>query len=362
MVRVTVAMPTAPYDVTIGEGVLAEAGTYLPELPRAAQAYVVADRGVADRWFEPLAAGLAARNLPAVLLTVPAGEEAKTLQVHQTLLHQLATQSAHRDDVVVALGGGSTGDLAGFLAATYMRGLPFVQVPTTLTAQVDAAVGGKTAVNLPEGKNLVGVFHQPVAVLADVGALATLPDREYRSGLAEVAKIALTVDLELLAQLEADPAHVLAREPAALEALVARCVRAKAAAVAEDERDTGRRLILNYGHTLGHALERLDAFAGRTHGEAISLGMVFAARLSERLGRAEPGLTGRTLRLLASLGLETRGDLPDTASILGALRLDKKFAGGVRFVLLEEVGRPVVVEDVPAATIAEVVEEMGAAA
>jgi 3-dehydroquinate synthase len=362
LVRVTVPMPARPYDVTIGTGVLATAGDHLPELPGAAQAYVVADRGVADRWFETLASGLAARGLPTVLLTVPAGEEAKTLQVHQTLLHQLATQSAHRDDVVVALGGGATGDLAGFLAATYMRGLPFVQVPTTLTAQVDASVGGKTAVNLPEGKNLVGLFYQPVAVLADVAALGTLPERDFRSGLAEVAKVALTVDLELLAELESDPSPVLARDEGALERLVARCVRAKAAAVSEDERDTGRRLILNYGHTLAHALERLDAFAGRTHGEAVAVGMVFAARLSERLGRAEPGLAGRTLRLLSSLGLDGGGQLPDVPSITAAFTLDKKYRGGVRFVLLEGAGRPVVVEGVPETTIAEVLEEMGAAA
>ena len=362
MVRVTVPVPGRPYDVTIGEGVLTTAGEHLPELPRAAQAYVVADRGVADRWFEPLAEGLASRDLPAVLLTVPPGEEAKTLQVHQALLHQLATQSAHRDDLVVALGGGATGDLAGFLAATYMRCLPFVQVPTTLTAQVDAAVGGKTAVNLPEGKNLVGLFYQPVAVLADVATLSTLPERDFRSGLAEVAKYALTVDPELLAVLESDPSPVLTRDPAALVDLVARCVRAKAAAVAEDERDTGRRLILNYGHTLGHALERLDAFEGRTHGEAIAIGMVFAARLGERLGRSEKGLTGRTVRLLSSLGIETTSDLPDVRAVLTSFTLDKKYQGGVRFVLLEEAGRPVIVEGVPEATVAEVLEEMGAAA
>ena len=362
MVRVTVPMPGRPYHVTVGRGVLESAGEHLPQLSGAAQAYVVADRGVADRWFAPLATGLAARGLPAVLLTIPPGEEAKTLQVHQALLHQLATQSAHRDDLVVALGGGATGDLAGFLAATYMRGLPFVQVPTTLTAQVDAAVGGKTAVNLPEGKNLVGLFYQPVAVLADVGTLSTLPDRDFRSGLAEVAKYALTVDLELLAGLESDPSRILAREPEAMEDLVARCVRVKAEAVAEDERDTGRRLVLNYGHTLGHALERLDAFRGRTHGEAVALGMVFAACLGERLGRSAPGLTGRTVRLLSSLGLETRSDLPQIASVMRAFTLDKKYAGGVRFVLLEEVGRPVIVDDVPEATVAEVLAEMGASA
>ena len=204
MERVTVPIPGRSYDVVIGSGVVASASDHLPDFPRAAQAFVVADRGVADSWFGPLAASLALRDLHAVLLAVPAGEEAKTMQVYGTLLHQLATQEAHRDDVVIALGGGTAGDLAGFVASTYMRGLPFVQIPTTLTAQVDAAIGGKTAVNLPEGKNLVGTFYQPVAVLCDVDALATLSDRDFRAGLAEVAKYALTLDLELLDQLERD--------------------------------------------------------------------------------------------------------------------------------------------------------------
>ena len=280
-------------------------------------------------------------------LGVPEGEEAKSLQVMHALERQLATQEAHRDDPIVALGGGAVGDLAGFVAATYMRGVPFVQVPTTLTAQVDAAIGGKTGVNLPEGKNLVGAFHQPVAVLADVRTIATLPDRAFRSGLAEVAKYALTLDHELLEMLEADPSRLLEREPSALETVVARCVRAKAGVVAVDERDTGRRLILNYGHTLGHALERLDAYAGRTHGEAISAGMVFAARLSEALGRAPSGLAARHVRLLASLGLDTSGPLPPAEEVLGAFRLDKKYRNGVRFVLLEDVGRPFVEDAVP---------------
>ena len=347
LVRVTVEVPGHPYDVVVGSGVLAHAGEHLPDLPGARRAFVLADANVAGRYYEPLAAGLGAGGLEAVLLTVPPGEGAKTLAVYETLLHQLATQEAHRDDPVVALGGGATGDLAGFVASTYMRGVPFVQVPTTLTAQVDAAIGGKTAVNLPEGKNLVGTFAQPRAVLADVDALATLSDRDYRSGLAEVAKYALTLDLDLLAQLESDPGPVLARDADALESLVARCAAAKAATVARDERDTGARLILNYGHTLGHALERLDGFAGRSHGEAIAMGMMFAARLSELRGLAEPGLSGRTARLLRSLGLEPEGPLPAAAETIDTFRLDKKFREGARFVLLQDVGKPVVVENIP---------------
>jgi 3-dehydroquinate synthase len=254
------------------------------------------------------------------------------------------------------------GDLAGFVAATYMRGVPFVQVPTTLTAQVDAAIGGKTGVNIPEGKNLVGAFHQPIAVLADVGTLATLPDRAFRSGLAEVAKYALTLDPELLEALERDPSPLLDREPALLEEVVTRCVRAKAAVVAVDERDEGRRLVLNYGHTLGHALERLDAFAGRTHGEAISVGMVFAARLSEALGRSPSGLVARHVRLLASLGLETDGGLPPAEEVLSSIRMDKKYRGGARFVLLEDVGRPFVEDAVPEELLRAALDRSGSGA
>jgi 3-dehydroquinate synthase len=274
---------------------------------------------------------------------------------------QLATQEAHRNDPVVALGGGAVGDLAGFVAATYMRGVPFVQVPTTLLAQVDAAIGGKTAVNLPEGKNLVGAFHQPVGVLADVATLATLPEREFRSGLAEVAKVGLALEPGLLSDLEADPAPLLRRDPVALEAAVTACVRVKARVVAEDERDAGLRMFLNYGHTLGHALERLDAFAGRAHGEAVAVGMMFAARLAEALGRARGGLAGRHARLLSSLGLEAGGALPPAEEVVAAMRMDKKYLGGVRLVLLEDVGRPFVQDGLPEDLLRETLEAMGSA-
>jgi 3-dehydroquinate synthase len=235
-------------------------------------------------------------------------------------------------------------------------------VPTTLLAQVDAAIGGKTAVNLPEGKNLVGAFHQPRAVLADVATLASLPERELRSGLAEVAKYALTLDPSLLELLETELPAVLAREPGVLEDLVARCVRAKAGVVATDERDVGARLILNYGHTLGHALERLDAFEGRSHGEAIAVGMLFAARLAEAMDLATGDLVTRHARLLTSLGLEPEGQLPATDQIVEAMRMDKKYAAGIRFVLLEDVGRPSVVEGVGEDLVRRILDEMAAPA
>jgi 3-dehydroquinate synthase len=358
VIRVRVAVPGREYDVVVGTALLEEAGRHVPSIAGAEKAFVVADQEVAGRYLEPLLSSLSSGGLVPVHIPVPRGEEAKTLQVADALYRQLALQEAHRSDVVVALGGGVVGDLAGFVAATYMRGLPLVQVPTTLTAQVDAAIGGKTGVNLPEGKNLVGAFYQPAVVIADVGTLRTLPDREFRSGLAEVAKYGLAVDPGLLMLLETSLELVLARDPAILEDLVTRCVRAKADAVVSDERDEGRRLILNYGHTLGHALERIDAFSGRSHGEAIGAGMVFAARLAERMGVAEAGLDGRTQRLLKSLGLEEGGSLPPADQILEAMRLDKKYRAGIRFVLLEDVGRPRVVEDVPETVIRETLEAM----
>jgi 3-dehydroquinate synthase len=361
LVRVTVPVPGRAYDVTIGAGVLSEAGALLPALPDASSVFIVSDRVVADLHLDPVAAAIEERGLTPVVLLVPAGEEAKSLQGYESLLRQLAGREAHRDDVVVALGGGAVGDLAGFVASTYMRGLRFVQVPTTLTAQVDAAIGGKTAVNLPEGKNLVGTFAQPLAVLADVSTLATLDERDYRSGLAEVAKYALTLDPELLGMLEHRTGPIIARDPATMEEVVARCVRAKADVVARDEREASHRMVLNYGHTIAHALERLDAFRGRTHGEAVAVGMAFVAALAEARGMAG-GLSARTGRLLGSLGIAADGTLPPSADVLHALRLDKKYRGGVRFVLLEDIGRPVIVDDVTDDEVSSILQRMGAPA
>jgi 3-dehydroquinate synthase len=358
---VTVAVAGSSYDVVVGPSILEVAATCLPELGEAEKGFVVADHTVAGAYLEELAAGLDSLGLRVVHLGVPAGEEAKSLPTVVALHRQLATQEAHRDDVVIALGGGSVGDVAGFVAATYMRGVRFIQVPTTLTAQVDAAIGGKTGVNLPEGKNLVGAFHQPVAVLADVATLATLADRDFRSGLAEVAKYGLALEPSLLELMEARLDAVLARDPVVMEDIVARCVRAKARFVAADERDRGARLVLNYGHTLGHALERLEEFSGRSHGEAVAVGMTFAARLAEVLRTARPGLSARHARTLSPLGLEPDGRLPASDRILGAMRMDKKYQGGIRFVLLEDVGRPVVVDEVPEEVLVTVLKEMGAA-
>lgn len=357
MVRVTVPVPGRAYDVTIGSGVLAETGRAVASVSGGSVAFVVSDATVSELWFEPVAAALQDEGFSPVLLTVVDGEAAKSLDAYGALLRQLAGREAHRDDPILALGGGAVGDLAGFVASTYMRGMPFVQLPTTLTAQIDAAIGGKTAVNLPEGKNLVGTFAQPRAVLADLDVLKTLDDRAYRSGLAEMAKYALTLDTGLLAMLEADAGPVVARDPVVLEDVIARCVSAKARAVAADEHDAGARLVLNYGHTVGHAIERLDAFAGRSHGEAIAVGMLVAARLAGSRGHPA-NLAARTRRLLSALGIDAGGAIPPVDEVIAALRMDKKYRRGVRFVLLEDVGRPVIVDDVSDEELREALQDI----
>ena len=355
MRTVAVAAPGGAYEVRVGRGLLRGA-EHFPDLPGAEKAFVVTDANVGPLYADAVAVALAERGLAPVPLTVAAGETTKSLDSAAALYQQLAVQECHRDDPVVALGGGVVGDLAGFVAATYMRGVPFVQVPTTLLAQVDASIGGKVGVNLPRGKNLVGAFHQPRRVVADVSTLASLPDAEFRSGLAEVAKYGFAVDPEILDVIETSLGDIVQRDPEVLEDLVARCAQAKADVVSEDERERGRRAILNYGHTLGHALEGLEQYRGRSHGEAVAVGMAFAARLSADLGLADAGLVSRHLRILASLGLPHGADGLDLEQVLEVMRMDKKYQHGLRFVLLEDVGRPTLVADVSEEAIARALE------
>lgn len=351
------------YDVAIGQGLLGgRLRMWWPPAPSGGQAFVIADHEVSALFLDVAVRAAEESGWQPVHLPVPRGEDAKTLAVAEALYRQLAIREAQREDLVVSLGGGATGDLAGFVAATYLRGMPVLQLPTTLLAMVDSAVGGKTAVNLPAGKNLVGAFHHPVRVVADVSALATLPDREFRSGLGEVAKYALAFDRGLMELLERGTGRLAEPERRTegelLLDVVRRCVEIKAEVVSKDERDAGERLHLNYGHTLGHALERVDGFRGRSHGEAVAIGTVFAARLAERLEISGPGLVERHVRLLEPLGLPTGGQLPPAEGIVAAMRMDKKRRGALRFVLLEDVGRPTVVPDVPEDVIVETLEAM----
>jgi 3-dehydroquinate synthase len=289
---------------------------------------------------------------------VPDGEEAKTLGTLEVVYHRLAGIPLHRDDVVVALGGGVVGDLAGFAAATWNRGVGLVQLPTTLLSQVDAAIGGKTGVNLPEGKNLVGAFHQPLAVIADTVTLATLPARERRAGLGEAVKYGFIADPVVLELLEREPDAAQAGDPVVLAEVVRRGVAVKAEIVAADEREGGRRALLNYGHTVGHAIEALTGYGTYRHGEAVALGMVFAARLGERLGVSQAGLAARTVELLAALGLPTRGLLLDPAVVWEVLARDKKHRGGVRFVLCPRPGSALLVDQPDRRLVEEVLQSL----
>jgi 3-dehydroquinate synthase len=345
--RVQVPTGGGGYPVLIGTGLLDRLEELLPELPGAEAAAVVAPRPVAAV-AERVGRALGRRGLAVHHLEVPAGEEAKRLEVVAGLYARLAAVPTRRADPVVAVGGGATTDVAGFAAATWLRGVPLVNVPTTVLGMVDAAVGGKTGVDLPAGKNLVGAFHQPAAVVADLATLAGLPAAEVRSGLAEVAKAGLAGDPALAAALHRSAGPALAADPDALAPLVEGAVRVKAAVVAADEREDAAggqvgRLVLNYGHTLGHALERLAGYRGLRHGEAVALGMVFAARVAEAVGLAGPGLAAGHVELLAALGLPVGGVRLDPDQVLAAMATDKKHRGGLRLVLLRRPGQPEVV-------------------
>jgi len=358
MRRVTVAVDP-PYDVVVGSGVLAEVGGLLRGRRSAA---LVAQPPVLERHGEAVRAALAEQGVAVVTTPMADGESAKTLATVETLCRAWAAAGLLRHDAVVALGGGVVGDTAGFAAAVYHRGVALVQCPTTLLAQVDAAIGGKTAVNLPEGKNLVGAFHQPLGVVADVDTLATLPEREYRGGLGEVAKYALMGGAAdptgLAATLAASRAALDARDPSVLSDLVVRCAEIKASVVAADPQErTGLRATLNYGHTLAHALETVGHH-GLHHGEAVGVGLVFAGALAAAMGRISPAEADRHRTLVAGLGLPTTAAGLDAAELVAMMRRDKKARGGLTFVLLGANGLETV-DDPPEAALAAAFRAVG---
>ena len=301
---------------------------------------VVSDDRVGRIHGKPFVRLLEARGAAATLLTFPAGERFKTRQTKELLEDRLLRLGAGRDTVVVALGGGVTGDLAGFLAATWHRGVPVVTIPTTLLAMVDAALGGKTGVDLPGGKNLVGAFHQPVALWADVRVLRTLPTRPYRAGLAEAVKTAAVLDAALFRQLEADLPRLLARAEASVSRIVARCLTIKGRVVVADEREAGRRAVLNFGHTVAHAVEAATDYRV-AHGEAVAIGLVAEARLAERITGFPRAHADRIEALLAAFGLPVRPPSGiDRKRLVEAMRRDKKARAGVaRCALPERIGR-----------------------
>ena len=339
---VRVELGARAYDVVVGLDVLDTLGARLAALGFAGRCGLVTSTRVGALYRARAERALVTAGFTPVVVEIPDGEEHKTLATLGTIFDALLRAGIERRTPLVALGGGVVGDVTGFAAATLLRGLPVVQVPTTLLAQVDAAIGGKTAIDHPVGKNLIGAFHQPRLVLADVGTLATLPQRELLAGLAEVVKYGVIGDASLFAALERDPDAVRTGDPERLVSVVAACARQKAAVVAADElEERGERATLNFGHTVGHALEAVTQYGRFLHGEAVAIGMVAAARVSAALGVCDASIGARIERVLGRLGLPAAvpADVPASA-LVGAMKADKKSAGGrIRFVAVEQIGR-----------------------
>jgi 3-dehydroquinate synthase len=348
LTTVDVRLHERSYAIEIGADRLAELGALAGRWCRVSHAVIITDEHVERPHAMSAAAALSEAGATVDLLVVAPGETTKTVESAAFLWDKLLELGADRKTVVVAVGGGVIGDLAGFVAATFARGLAFIQAPTTLLAQVDSSVGGKVGVNLAGGKNMVGAFWQPAGVVIDTAVLDTLPEREYRSGLAEVVKYGVILDADFFAWLEAHAAELAARDAAALEHVIARSCRLKADVVEADERElTGRRAVLNYGHTFCHALETITAYGHHLHGEAVSIGMMAAARLACRLGRVDRAFIERQRKLLAALKLPVDFPPVDEDALVAAMAHDKKVEHGrMRFVLPARLGHVELVGDV----------------
>ncbi len=357
MRNVQVPLGDRSYAIKVGGGLLSRLGLVCARLRLGPRCAVITDSNVGKHFAKAALKSLAASGFEAVLITVPAGEKSKRLAVVEDCHDQLAAHRLERKSFIVALGGGVVGDLAGFVAATYLRGIPFVQVPTTLLAQVDSSVGGKTGVNLKAGKNLVGAFYQPQLVLCDLDTLKTLPKREYVSGLAEVVKYGVICDPILFAQLERSLPKLLQRDVPTLRSVVARCCEIKADVVGQDETESGLRAILNFGHTIGHAIENSSGYGKFLHGEAISIGQVAAARLSHNILGLPSGDAGRIEKLFVQAGLpvKIKLDAARRKKLFAAMKLDKKVSGGeIKFVLAKKIGQVVWGQKVPSGMIDEI--------
>lgn len=346
---IEVALGERAYPIHIGGGLLDDPALLAPHV-RGSQVAVVSNEVVAPLYLERLQRTLAAlggdRKLQVDVYRMPDGEGYKSLQTYAALMDFLLEHRHNRTTTLVALGGGVVGDLTGFAAATFQRGVDFVQIPTTLLAQVDSSVGGKTAVNHPRGKNMIGAFYQPRVVLADVDVLGSLPDREYRAGLAEVLKYGVIRDPAFFDWLAAGAAALSARQPDALRQAIRRSCEIKAEVVAADEREGGLRAILNFGHTFGHAIETLTGYQAYLHGEAVAIGMVMAADLSARMGWLAATDARRVRRVLEALGLPVTPPPLAADDMLAAMGLDKKVVNGrLRLVLVRSLGQAVVTDD-----------------
>ncbi|GKT21413.1 3-dehydroquinate synthase [Acidovorax sp. SUPP3334] len=354
-----IALGDRSYPIVIGEGLLGQPATY-QNLPAAASALIVTNSTVAPLYAQRLHDALAARYPRVLQVVLPDGEEHKTWQTLNLIFDALLSNGCDRKTVMFALGGGVVGDMTGFAAASYMRGVPFVQVPTTLLAQVDSSVGGKTAINHPLGKNMIGAFYQPQLVVCDLATLDTLPPRERSAGLAEVLKYGPIADMAFLDWLETSIDALRAGDHAALAHAVRRSCEIKAFVVGQDEREAGLRAILNFGHTFGHAIEAGMGYGVWLHGEGVAAGMVMAAELSRRLGLVDAAFVQRLRQLIERAGLPVRGPVIDAGDNAGRylelMRVDKKSEGGeIRFVVIDGPGRAAV-RPAPDAMVREVID------
>jgi len=366
-VNVDVALGDRAYDIVIGRGVLSSLGERVAALRPGVRTAIVTDRTVAKYWLEPTEASLAAAGIPTARVVVEEGEISKTYAGLEKVSEALIAAKIERNDLVIALGGGVVGDLAGFAAAILRRGVDFVQVPTSLLAQVDSSVGGKTGINSPQGKNLLGAFHQPVLVIADTAVLDTLSPRQFRAGYAEVAKYGVLGDEAFFTWLEKNHSDIFKGGSAREHAIATSC-RAKAGVVSRDERETGERALLNLGHTFGHALEAATGFSDRLfHGEGVAIGMTLAAQFSAKLGMIGEGDAARVERHLIEAGLPTRlqdiagfaqEGLADADALMALMAQDKKVKRGkLTFILLKAVGRAVIAKDVEPTPVRDFLQE-----
>jgi 3-dehydroquinate synthase len=359
MAQVTIHVPPRPYQARIENGLLARAGSLLAELlPQASKVFVVTVPPVRRRWGAKLLSSLTGAGFKPQVLQIPDGEGSKKLTTIETMAERLIRLGADRKAVLIALGGGVVGDVTGLLASLYMRGVDLVQIPTTVLAQVDSSVGGKTGVNLGAGKNLLGTYHHPRVVLIDPEVLRTLSDRAFRSGLYEALKCGVIGDLDLFLRFEQKRAQILKRDPVEVEGIIAQSVKLKAEIVSADEQENGLRRVLNLGHTIGHALEAETGYRGLLHGEAVAWGMIAATNIALSVGRTDSITAGRIADAVLSLG-----KLPElkvsARKILARLQADKKTQNGtVHFVLPREIGKMEIASDVPDKVVLTAVEEL----
>ena len=360
MQQIRVELDKNSYPIYIERGSLSGLGDFLKRNMSLSKMALVTNSTINSLYGDTVRESLRSANIEVETTEVPDGEEAKSLECLGKLFDAFVDFRMTRQSGVVALGGGVVGDLAGFAAATFMRGIPFVQIPTSLIAQVDSSVGGKTAVNHPSGKNLIGAFHQPKFVLIDVGVLETLPEREFKSGLAEVIKHGLIMDSELFEYMEGDLMKILDLDMNSIQQLVSRSCKDKATIVEQDEKERNVRAVLNYGHTVGHSIEAVTGYKVFRHGEAVAIGMTVAARLAVNMGILDKDCAERQDRLLAAYGLPTTFPDLDMGEIMETVYLDKKIKGSgkPRFVLLKDIGKAIIVEDVTDDQIREAINEV----